>query len=53
MVLFIRMGLGFNPDIATEAATHLWFAFGGERFIVGAVPHATWQRSRSLLLACD
>jgi hypothetical protein len=31
MVSFIQVGLGFSPDVATEAATHLRFAFNGER----------------------
>jgi hypothetical protein len=30
-VLFIQVDLGFNPDVAAEAATHLRFAFSGKR----------------------
>jgi hypothetical protein len=32
IVPFIQVGLGFSPDVAVEAATHLWLALNGERY---------------------
>jgi hypothetical protein len=30
-VLFVQVGLGFSPNVAAEAQTHLSFAFNGKR----------------------